>query len=150
VALTLEQVDYDPAKFPLDPRDEAAIEALAPGETYVVRYAEEDDDGEAPTWGAITRFPDDTTVRALVRNGTVLGMAFDDAAARQDAIDRGADLAEAAAGEYVEGTLAALSGWGDLLIGPESVGVAADGRVARIDIGTTADENNGIESEARS
>jgi hypothetical protein len=42
--ITIEQVDYDPAKFPLDPRDEATIEALAPGATYVVQHAEEDDD----------------------------------------------------------------------------------------------------------
>ena len=112
VALTLEQVDYDPAKFPIDPRDEAAIEALAPGETYVVQHAEDDDDGEAPIWGTITRLPDDTTVRALVRNGAVLGMSFDDAAARQDAMDHGADPTDVAAGEYVDGTLAALSGGG--------------------------------------
>ena len=140
VALTLEQVDYDPAKFPLDPRDEAAIEGLVPGETYVVQYAEEDDDGEAPFWGTITRLPDDTTVRALVRNGAVLGMAFDDAAARQDAVDRGADPTDVAAGEYVDGTLAALSGWGDVLIGPESVALAPDGCVRRIDVGDADDE----------
>jgi hypothetical protein len=135
VALTLEQIDYDPAKFPIDPRDEAAIEALAPGETYMVQHAEDDEDGEAPSWGTITRLPDDTTVRALVRSGAVLGMAFDDAAARQDAMDRGADSTDVSAGEYVDGTLAALSGWGDVLIGPESVGVAPDGRVDRIDVG---------------
>jgi hypothetical protein len=140
VALTLAQVDYDPAKFPIDARDEAAIEALAPGKTYVVQYTEEDD--EAPTWGTITRLPHDTTARALVRNGAVLGMAFDDAAARQDAMDRGADPTDVSAGEYVDGTLAALSGWGDLLIGPESVGVARDGRVRRVDVGNVADENN--------
>jgi hypothetical protein len=29
VALTLEQGDYDPAKFPHDPRDEPAIASLA-------------------------------------------------------------------------------------------------------------------------
>lgn len=141
--LTLEQLDYDPAKFPIDGRDEAAIEALAPGETYVVQHAEDDEDEEAPTWGTITRLPADTTVRALVRSGVVLGIAFDDAAARQDAVDRGADPTDAAAGEYVDGTLAALSGWGDLLIGPESVGLAPDGRVRRIDLGNVADENDG-------
>ena len=141
-ALTLEQLDYDPAKFPIDGRDEAAIDALAPGETYVVQHREEDDD-EAPFWGTITRLPADTAVRALVRDGAVLGMAFDDAAARQDAIDRGADLTDVAAGQYVDGTLAALSGWGDVLIGPESVGLTPDGRVDRIDVGPTADENNG-------
>lgn len=140
VALTLEQLDYDPAKFPMARRDLVAIDALNPGETYVVQYSEEEDDDEAPTWGTITRLLDDKTVRALVRNGAVLGMAFDDAAARQDAMDRRAD----AAGEYVDGTLAALSGWSDILIGPESIGVAPDGRVDRIDVGTTADEDNGI------
>jgi hypothetical protein len=144
VALTLEQVDYDPAKFPIDPRDEAAIEGLVPGATYVVQYAEEDDDGEAPTWGTITRLPDDTTVRALVRNGAVLGMAFDDAAARQDAVDRGADPTDVAAGEYVDGTLAALSGWGDVLIGPESVALAPDGCVRRIDVGNRSGEEPSV------
>lgn len=143
VALTLEQLDYDPAKFPIDGRDEAAIEALAPGETYVVLHAGEDDDGESPFWGTITRLPADTPVRALVRAGAVLGMAFDDDAARRDAVDRGAARADVAAGEYVDGTLAALSGWGDALIGPESVGVAPDGGVDRIDVGPTADEDNG-------
>ena len=142
VALTLEQLDYDNAKFPMAWRDQAAIGALNPGETYVVQFSEEGDD-EAPFWGTITRLPDDTTVRALVRNGAVLGMAFDDAAARQDAVDRGADPTDVAAGEYVDGTLAALSGWGDVLIDPESVGVARDGRVRRIDVGHVADENNG-------
>jgi hypothetical protein len=141
-ALTLEQLDYDNAKFPMAPRDQAAIAALDPGETYVVQYTEEEDD-EAPFWGTITRLPADTPVRALVRDGAVLGMAFDDAAARQDAIDRGADLTDVAAGEYIDGTLAALSGWGDVLIGPESVGLTPDGRVGRIDVGPTADENNG-------
>jgi hypothetical protein len=144
VAMTLEQLDYDPAKFPIDPRDEAAIEALAPGETYVVQHAEDDDDGEAPIWGTITRLLDNTTVRALVRNGAVLGMAFDDAGACQDAVDCGVDPTDVAAGEYIDGTLAALSGWSDLLIGPESVGVAPDGRVDRIDVGTTHDDDNGI------
>jgi hypothetical protein len=140
VALTLEQLDYDNAKFPMAGRDQAAIQALNPSETYVVQYSEEEDDDEAPFWGTITRLPDDTTVRALVRNGAVLGMAFDDAAARQDAMDRGADPADVAAGEYVDGTLAALSGWGDVLIGPESVGVAPDGRVCRIDVVGDADD----------
>src|SRR5262249_41550781 len=116
--LTLEQLDYDNAKFPMDSRDRAAIGALAAGETYVVRYAEEDDSGEAPTWGTITRLPADTTVRALVRNGEVLGMGFDDAAAHKDAVDRGAAPLDLTAGEYVDGTLAALSGWTDILIGP--------------------------------
>jgi hypothetical protein len=83
------------------------------------------------------------TALTLVRDGAVLGMAFDDAAARQDAVDRGADLAAVAAGEYVDGTLAALSGWGDVLIGPESVGLTPDGRVDRIDAGPSDDEDNG-------
>jgi hypothetical protein len=148
-ALTLEQLDYDPAKYPMDPRDEAAIEALVPGESYVVRYAETEDE-EAPQWGTITRLADDTTVRALVRDGVVLGMAFDDAAARQDAVDRGANPNDVAAGEYVDGTLAALSGWADVLIGPEHVGVAADGRVRRTDVGTISDEDKARESEERS
>ena len=65
----------------------------------MVQHAEDDDDGEAPIWGTITRRPDDTTVRALVRNGAVLEMAFDDAAARQDAMDRGVDATDVAAGE---------------------------------------------------
>ena len=65
---------------------------------------------EAPTWGTISRLPADTTVRALVRSGAVLGMGFDDATARQDAMDRGTNAADVAAGEYVDGTLAALSG----------------------------------------
>ena len=116
----------------------------------MVQHAEDDDDREAPIRGTITRLPDDTTVRAPVRNGAVLGMAFDDAAARQDAVDRGADPTDVAAGEYVDGTLAALSGWGDVLIGPESVGVARDGGVRRLDVGHVADENNGTESEERS
>jgi hypothetical protein len=140
-ALTLEQLDYDNAKFPMAPRDQAAIAALNPGETYVVQYSKEEDD-EAPFWGAITHLAADTPVRALVRDRAVLGMAFDDAAARHDAIDRGADLPDVAAGEYVDGTLAALSDWGDVLIGPESVGLTADGRVDRIDVGPTADEDN--------
>ncbi|MFS8066649.1 MAG: hypothetical protein ACMG6S_09790, partial [Byssovorax sp.] len=71
------------------------------------------------------------------------GMAFTDAAARQDAVDRGTDSTDVAAGEYVDGTLAALSGWGDLLIGAESVGVAQDGRVRRLNVGHVADESNG-------
>ncbi|MEP7124059.1 MAG: hypothetical protein ABJE95_24240 [Byssovorax sp.] len=141
-ALTLEQIDYDPAKFPLDPRDGAAIEALAPGETYAVQYAEEDD--EAPTWGTIARLPTDTTVRALVRDGAVLGMGFDDATACQDAVDRDADSADVAAGQYVDGTLAALSGWGDVLIGPESVALAPDGCVRRIDVGDGSGEEPSI------
>lgn len=140
VALTLEQLDYDNAKFPMAWRDQAAIGALNPGETYVVQYSEEEDDDEAPFWGTITRLPDDMTVRALVRNGAVLGMAFDDAAAREDAMARGADPTDVAAGEYVDGTLAAPSGWGDVLIGPESVGVAPDGCVRRIDVGNSSNE----------
>jgi hypothetical protein len=147
--LTLEQVDYDNAKYPMAGPDIRAIAALVPGESYVVRYAETDDD-EAPQWGTITRLADDTTVRALVRDGVVLGMAFDDAAARQDAVDRGANPNDVAAGEYVDGTLAALSGWADVLIGPEHVGVAADGRVRRTDVGTISDEDKARESEARS
>ena len=143
VALTLEQLDYDNAKFPMASRDQAAIEALNPGETYVVQFSEEEDD-EAPFWGTITRLPDDTTVRALVRNGAVLGMAFDDAAARQDAVDRGADPTDVAAGEYVDGTLAALSGWGDVLIGPESVALAPGGCVRRIDVGNRSGEEPNV------
>ena len=144
VALTLEQLDYDNAKFPMAWRDQAAIGALTPGETYVVQSSEEEDDDEAPSWGTITRLPDDTTVRALVRSGAVLGMAFDDAAARQDAVDRGADPTDVAAGEYVDGTLAALSGWGDVLIGPKSVALAPDGCVRRIDVGTGSGEEPNI------
>jgi hypothetical protein len=147
--LTLEQVDYDPAKYPMATRDLVAIAALVPGESYEVRYAEEEDE-EAPTWGTITRLADDTAVRALIWDGVVLGMAFDDAAARQDAVDRGADPNDVAAGEYVDGTLGALSGWADVLIGPEHVGVAADGRVRRTDVGTTSDEDKARESETRS
>lgn len=140
VALTPEQLDYDNAKFPMAPRDQAAIAALNPGETYVVQCSEDEDD-EAPFWGTIARLPDDATVRALVRNGVVLGMAFEDEAARHDALERGVDRTDVAAGEYVDGTLAALSGWGDVLIGPDAVGVAPDGRVARIDVGNVADED---------
>ena len=65
----------------------------------MVQHAEDDDDREAPIWGTITRLPDDTTVRALVRNGAVLEMTFDDAAARKDAMDRGVNPTDVAAGE---------------------------------------------------
>ena len=65
----------------------------------MVQHAEDDDDREAPIRGTITRLPDDTTVWGLVRNGAVLEMAFDDAAARKYAMDRGVDPTDVAAGE---------------------------------------------------
>ncbi len=146
-ALTLEQLDYDNAKYPMDPRDEAAIEALAAGEAYEVRFVEDDDD--APVWGTITRIAHDTPVRALVWNGTVLGIAFDDAGARERALHEGADPTNVDAGEYLDGTLAALSRWNDW-DGPEHVSIASDGRVRSTDGNDVSKEGTARESEARS
>jgi hypothetical protein len=146
-AMTLEQLDYDNAAFPMGPTDHGAIEALAVGETYEVRFVEEDDD--APRWGTITRIADDTPVRALVWNGTVLGIAFDDAGARERALHEGADPTIVDAGESLDGTLAALSRWNDW-DGPEHVGIAPDGRVRSTDGNDIPNEGTARESEARS
>ena len=146
-AMTLEQLDYDNAKYPMAPTDHRAIEALAVGETYEVLFVEEDDD--APVWGAIPRIADDTPVRALVWNGTVLGIAFDDAGARERALHEGADPTNVDAGEYLDGTLAALSRWNDW-DGPEHVGIASDGRVRSTDGNDISNEGKARESEARS
>jgi hypothetical protein len=144
-AMTLEQVDYDPAKYPMALTDLRAIAALAPGETYEVRFEQEGDD--APCWGTITRIADDTPVRALVWNGTVLGISFDDARARERALHEGADPTHVDAGESLDGTLAALSRWNDW-DGPDHVGIAADGRVRSIDGNDIPDEGKARESEA--
>ncbi len=146
-AMTLEQLDYDNAKYPMAPTDHRAIEALAVGETYEVRFVEDDDD--APVWGTITRIADDTPVRALVWNGTVLGIAFDDAGARERALHEGADPTNVDAGEYRAGTLAALSRWNDW-DGPDHVSIARDGRVRSTDGNDIPDEDKALESGVRS
>ncbi len=53
--LTFKALDYDNAKYPLDPRDAAAIKALAPGESYLPKHSGDGSDGDGPTWGTITR-----------------------------------------------------------------------------------------------
>jgi hypothetical protein len=144
-AMTLVQLDYGNGKSPIAPMDYRVIAALAPGETHEVRFTEEGDD--APIWVTITRLADDTPVRALVWNGTVLGIAFDDAGARQQALYEGADSTSVDAGEYLDGTLAALSRWNDW-DGPAHVIIAPDGRVRSTD--DLPDVGSAREGEARS
>jgi hypothetical protein len=88
-------------------------------------------------------------VRALVWNGTVLGIAFDDAGARERALHEGAEPTNVDAGEYLDGTLAALSRWNEW-DGPEHVGIASDGRVRSTDGNDVPKEGTARESEARS
>jgi hypothetical protein len=53
--LTFKALDYDNAKYPLDPRDAAAIKALAPGESYLPKHSGDGFDGDGRIWGTITR-----------------------------------------------------------------------------------------------
>ena len=129
-ALTLGQLNYDPAKNDLDPRDEHAMESLAPGESHQP-LPDASDDG--PLWGLVTRLSAATQPKAFMRGGIVLGMGLDETQARADATERSPTDAEAADAEMVDGTLAALSGWHDDDL-RDLVGLAPDGTVRRIDV----------------
>ncbi len=109
-ALTLQQLDYDPAKNYLDARDARAIEALAPGESHQPLPA---DRHEGPVWGLVTRLSAATQAKALVRAGEVLGVGLDEGGARADAVERCPTEAGAADVEVVDASLAAVSGWQD-------------------------------------
>ncbi len=128
--LTLGQLDYDPAKNYLDPRDAHAIEELAPGESHQPLVFDPD---EGPFWGLVTRLSAATQAKALVRDGVVLGVGLSERQARADATERFPVEAGAADVEVVNATLAAVSGWHDDEL-RDCVYFAPGGTVRRIDV----------------
>jgi hypothetical protein len=142
-ALTLDQLDYDPAKNYLDPRDKRAIEALAPGESHRPLPGDSD---EGPFYGSVTRLSAATQPKALVRDGVILGVGLDEAEARADAAER--CEAEAAGVEVVDATLAALSGWQDDELS-DRVYFAPDGTARRIDVFDVLPHDDGTPNDPR-